>query len=130
MRKALVVLVSATTLGGLVCATPAAAIGGDATEEQEQANLHPNQPEQAPEAAVHGVPEGKVYFAQAPAYYPQAPAYYAQAPAGAYVQAPPPPPGAIEPPSGAFLQTLVTMVGAPFTALVTPYQELLGQPAP
>jgi hypothetical protein len=124
MRKALVSLASAAALGALACATPAAAMGGDATEEQGQAQLHPNQPEQAPEAAPYGVPKGKVYYAQAPS------GGYVEAPSGGYVQAPPPSAGAIEPPSGAFMQTLGAVFGGSFEILTTPYIELFGGPAP
>jgi hypothetical protein len=117
MRKALMALVSVAGLGALAAATPAAAMGGDAREEQAQ--LYPSQPGQA----RYGAPAGKVYYAQAPAV-----GGYVEAPVGGYVQ-PSPPAGAIEPPSGAFTQTLGAMIGDPFEALVTPYQELLGQPA-
>jgi hypothetical protein len=113
MRKAQMAL-AAAALGALACGTPAAAMGGDATEEQEQAQLHPNQPAQAPEAAPYGVEEGKVYYAQAPA-----------AGVYGYVEAPPPAAGAIEPPPGAFTQTVGTIILTPFQIIVTPYAALL-----
>ncbi len=109
-------LVATAAFGAVVYATPAPAIGADATDEQAQAQLHPNQP---PEAAAYGVPEGKVYYAQA-----LSASGNVQAPSGG-----PPLPGAIEPPSGAFTQTLGAVIEAPFQAAVTPYVEILGQPA-
>jgi hypothetical protein len=120
MRKAQMALASAAALGALACATPATAMGGDATEEQEQAQVHPNWPAQAPEAAPYGVPEGKVYYAQAPAA-----GGYGETPWGGYVQAPPPAAGAIEPPPGAFMQTVGTIILTPFQIIVTPYAALL-----
>jgi hypothetical protein len=116
MRKALMLLVATAAIGAVVYATPAPAMGTDATDEQEQAQLHPNQP---PEAAAYGVPEGKVYYAQA-----LSASWNVQAPSAG-----PPSPGAIEPPSGEFMQTPGAVIEAPVKALVTPYVELLGQPA-
>lgn len=112
-------LVSAAALGGLACGTPAAAIGGDATKEQERAQL---QPEQAPEAEPYGVPEGKVYYAQAPS------GRRCRSPIGRLC------PGASAiggrhrtAPPGAFFQTIGAMIADPFEALMTPYLEVLAR---
>jgi hypothetical protein len=113
MRKALMALATAAGLGALACATPAAAMGG-------QAQLHPAP---APEAAPYRVSEGKVYYAQAPAA-----GGYVQTPSGGYVQAPPPAAGAIEPPPGAFGQTVGTIILTPFQIILTPWLAVLGLP--
>jgi hypothetical protein len=121
MRNAQMALASAVALGALACATPATAMGGDATEEQGQTRLHSNQPVQTREAAAYGVPEGKLYYAQAPAPG----GYIIEAPSGGYVQAPAPAAGAIQPPSGVFTQTLGTIILTPFQIILTPWVALL-----
>jgi hypothetical protein len=67
--------------------------------------------------------------AQAPAYYAPAPAsgYVVESPVGGYVHAAP---GPIEPPPGAFFQSLAAMIGGPFTVLLTPSEEILTPSAP
>ena len=66
MQKIIIALTFAT-IGALACATPAAAQSassgaGDARAEQEQAQLHPWEANQAPEAVPGGIAFGEVYL--------------------------------------------------------------------